>query len=95
MIISAVGQRNPRGFTISWFDLDCEDVNSESVVEYIVRYQQRGSNTVAMRNAASSPFTLLDPDLVTLTAYEVEVTVVNNVGAGRFSTPVEAFIFVG
>lgn len=90
-----MGQLSPRGIKVSWLPLECEDVNAQTIVEYIIRYHKSGSGSEQMRVAPSSPFTILDSELETLTAYEVSVAAVNSVGAGGFSTPVQAFIFVG
>lgn len=95
VIESTEGSTNPRGITVTWLDLECADINAQSLIEYIVSYQRSDSSSVQMRTAQSSPFTISDPTLRTLTAYEVVVTAINSVGAGSSSTPVQAYIFVG
>ena len=96
MITSAVGHQTPRGFTLSWAELNCSEVNAASVREYIVRYRRAGTEEEERKLVASeSPFTFTDQSLITLAMYELRVAVVNTLGMGTFSAPVQAVILAG
>jgi hypothetical protein len=92
VITSAVGIRSPPGFTVSWTQLECGDVNAEEVREFIVRYGRPNAETRVLRVAPSSPFTFTNDSLVPLVEYEIEVATVNTLGMGNYSQRVLAVI---
>ena len=87
-MVSVTDRSSPRGFTISWVELTCGEVNDAQVNGYIVRYGLFSeTQRVTTLLISGSTHTISDPNLQVFVEYSVEVAAVNSMGAGQFSPP--------
>ncbi len=97
-IVSAVGHLNPRGFTVSYRELECREINAdEGVRDYIIRYGLVSSRQDQLKStvAGTNPFTIVDPSFTSLVSYQFQLAAVNSKAMGAFSSPVQAAILEG
>ena len=93
-IVEVVGDTTPRGFTLTYRDLACREVNAASVNVYIIRYSREGADP-RVEVARTNPYTITDNSFISLVGYKFQIAASNSLAQGPYSAPVEAAILEG